>query len=205
VFHNAYGPDKAWFYDPTLSGGGCVIDLGSHLVDLALWMLEDGPVVRVASQLFAKGRRLTLPTSTVEDYATAQLDFAGGASVRVACSWNLPAGCDAFIEASFYGTKGGAALRNVDGSFYDFRAERLRGTSRETLSLPPDAWGGRAAVDWARRLAAGQGYDMQAEKLVTLAGVLDQIYGRNEPANAPVHDRRAEIVASELAEAAVGL
>jgi predicted dehydrogenase len=205
VFHNAYGPDKAWFYDAALSGGGCVIDLGSHLVDLALWMLEDGPVVGVASQLFAQGRRLTLPTSTVEDYATAQLDFAGGASARVACSWNLPAGCDAVIEASFYGTKGGATLRNVDGSFYDFRAERLRGTSRETLSLPPDQWGGRAAVDWARRLAAGQGYDIQAEKLVTLAGVLDQVYGRNEPANAPVHDTRAEIVASELAEAAVGL
>ncbi|MFY0581591.1 Gfo/Idh/MocA family protein [Cystobacter fuscus] len=30
VFHNAYGPDKAWFYDPRLSGGGCVMDLGIH-------------------------------------------------------------------------------------------------------------------------------------------------------------------------------
>ena len=35
VFHNAYGPDKPWFYDPALSGGGCVMDLGVHLVDLA--------------------------------------------------------------------------------------------------------------------------------------------------------------------------
>ena len=33
VFHNAYGPDKAWFRDPALSAGGCVIDLGIHLVD----------------------------------------------------------------------------------------------------------------------------------------------------------------------------
>ena len=205
VFHNAYGPDKPWFYDAALSGGGCVIDLGSHLVDLALWMVEDGPVVRVASQLFAKGQRLTLPTSSVEDYATAQLDFAGGASVRVACSWNLPAGCDAVIEASFYGTKGGATLRNVAGSFYDFRAERLHGTSREILSLPPDQWGGRAAVDWARRLAAEQGFDRQAEKLVTLATVLDQVYGRNEPAEVRPSDTQAEIMASELAEAAVGL
>ena len=31
VFHNAYGPDKAWFRDPILSGGGCVMDLGVHL------------------------------------------------------------------------------------------------------------------------------------------------------------------------------
>ena len=45
VFHNAYGPDKAWFSDPALAGGGCVLDLGVHLVDLALWTLG-GPGVR---------------------------------------------------------------------------------------------------------------------------------------------------------------
>src|ERR1041385_2052310 len=35
-FHNGYGPDKAWFYNYSLAGGGCVLDLGSHLIDLAL-------------------------------------------------------------------------------------------------------------------------------------------------------------------------
>jgi predicted dehydrogenase len=35
-FHNGYGPDKPWCYDYSLSGGGCVLDLGPHLVDLAL-------------------------------------------------------------------------------------------------------------------------------------------------------------------------
>lgn len=39
IFHNAYGPDKEWFYNPKLSGGGCIIDLGIHLIDLALWIL----------------------------------------------------------------------------------------------------------------------------------------------------------------------
>ena len=27
IFHNAYGPDRSWYYDPVLSGGGCVIEL----------------------------------------------------------------------------------------------------------------------------------------------------------------------------------
>src|SRR5690606_14372754 len=39
VFHNAYGPDKPWFYDYGLAGGGCVMDLGIHLIDLAFWFL----------------------------------------------------------------------------------------------------------------------------------------------------------------------
>ncbi|MFN7131625.1 MAG: gfo/Idh/MocA family oxidoreductase, partial [Myxococcales bacterium] len=112
-----------------------------------------------------------------EDFAAAQLELATGASVQLACSWKLPAGCDAVIEASFYGTKGGASLRNVNGSFYDFMVERFHGTSRQTLASPPDAWGGRAAVDWAKRLAAGQGFDPEAEHLVTVSRVLDGIYG----------------------------
>ncbi|HEX8193941.1 MAG TPA: Gfo/Idh/MocA family oxidoreductase [Allosphingosinicella sp.] len=176
VFHNAYGPDKAWFYDPALSGGGCVMDLGVHLVDLALWALDFPTVDEVTSQLLAAGAPLT--EGKVEDYAAAALTLEGGASVRLACSWRLQAGQDAVISASFYGTEGGAALSDVGGSFYDFEAQRFRGTSREPLAAPPDEWGGRAAADWARRQAAGERFDPQAERLVEVARVLDRIYGR---------------------------
>jgi predicted dehydrogenase len=179
IFHNAYGPDKPWFYDPALSGGGCVIDLGIHLIDLALWILDPERVIGVSSRLFAKGEMLFDTTSVVEDYAVAQLDLQSGAAIRLACSWNLPAGCDAIIQASFFGTRGGAALSNVAGSFYDFSAERFRGTSRECLSSPPDDWGGRAVVDWAERLASGSGFDHSAERLIEVAVLIDTIYERS--------------------------
>jgi predicted dehydrogenase len=189
VFHNAYGPDKRWFYDPVLSGGGCVIDLGSHLVDLALWTLEPEAVVGVSSRLFARGKPLLERTDVVEDYAVAQLDLQGGGAVRLACSWNLPAGRDAVIEASFYGTAGGATLRNVAGSFYDFTAERFRGTSHECLSTPPDDWGGKAASDWASRLSSGEGFDPEAERFIDLAAVIDQLYGRGRSSAPASHGR----------------
>jgi predicted dehydrogenase len=179
VFHNAYGPDKGWFYDPALSGGGCVMDLGVHLVDLALWALGFPEVRAVSSHLLAAGEPLAGRTDRVEDYAVATLELESGCAVRLACSWRLQAGCDAMISAAFYGTEGGAALRNVNGSFYDFTAERYRGTSREALASPPDEWGGRAAADWARRLSQGQRFDPDAERLVEVAEVLDRIYGRS--------------------------
>jgi predicted dehydrogenase len=178
LFHNAYGPDKPWFYDPVLSGGGCVMDLGVHLVDLALWTLGFPQLSGVSSRLFAGGEPLAARTDRVEDYALARLDLDSGTSVQLACSWRLPAGADAVIGAAFYGTEGGAALRNVGGSFYDFTAERFRGTAREVLATPPDDWGGRAAVDWATRLAAGERFDPQAERLVDVAAALDRIYQR---------------------------
>lgn len=178
VFHNAYGPDKAWFFDPALSGGGCVIDLGIHLVDLALWTLGYPQVTGASSRLFSRGEPLDSPATEVEDYAEARLDLDSGAAVRLSCSWNVSAGRDAVIESAFYGTGGGAAMRNVNGSFFDFTAERFRGTARELLSAPPDDWGGRAAVDWARRLASGEKFDPDVGRLVSVAAALDAIYGR---------------------------
>lgn len=181
VFHNAYGPDKPWFYDPAQSGGGCVMDLGVHLVDLALWALDFPEVETVSGRLFAGGEPLRSAPGRrpdrVEDYALATLTLDGGTAVQLACSWRLQAGCDAVISASFYGTEGGAALRNLGGSFYDFTAERFRGTTRDVLSVPPDFWGGRAAMDWARRLSEGECFDPAAEHLVTVSATLDRIYG----------------------------
>lgn len=164
VFHNAYGPDKAWFQDPRLAGGGCAIDLGTHLVDLAHWTLGRDRFERVTSRLVGE---------PVESYAAAQLD-----EVRLACSWNLHAGRDAVIEASFYGSDGAVSVRNVGGSFYDFRCERFRRTARETLVEGTDEWGGRAICEWARRLAAGERFDAAAEEYVRAAETLDRIYGR---------------------------
>ena len=176
VFHNAYGPDKSWFTDRRLSGGGCVIDLGIHLVDLAHWLLDGPEVAGVTSRLFAHGRPLAPGSEAVEDHAVARLDLQGGAVVNLACSWFLPAGREAVIEATFYGTEGAVSLQNVGGSFYDFRAERWHGTTREVLVEPPDPWGGRAVVAWAEQLAAGAGYDDEVESVVEVARVLDRIY-----------------------------
>lgn len=178
VFHNAYGPDKAWFLDPVLAGGGCLIDLGTHLIDLGLWMLDHPKVEEVSARLFRQGRPFSPDAGGVEDFAAVRIDVASGATLTVDCSWFLPAGRDAVIGATFYGTGGGVSLRNVDGSFYDFRAEHMTGTSHEVLALPPDRWGGRAVVDWVGRLAAGSGFDPEIESVLDVAAVVDRVYGR---------------------------
>jgi predicted dehydrogenase len=176
VFHNAYGPQSGWFWDPSLSGGGCLIDLGVHLVDLALWLFDFPEVTDTRATLLRGGEPVR--EGEVEDYATGELTLANGVHVRIACSWNLHAGRDAAIEASIYGTGGGAQMRNADGSFFDFSAELFHGRERQPIAIPPDDWGGRAAVEWVRKLSAGEQFAGSTEGLLETARVLDRLYGR---------------------------
>ena len=179
TFHNAYGPDKAWYYDRARSGGGCLMDLGIHLLDLLQgWT---GPCERVlAATLLSQGRPWSAASQQVEDFAVAQMLSPSGAAARLACSWRAPAGVDAVIEATVFGTRGGARIRNVGGSFYDFVGERLHHGRVEVLTAPPDAWQGRAAVAWVDRLAGGPGFDPDAESLVGLAALIDDVYRMGE-------------------------
>ena len=179
VFHNAYGPDKSWFTDPALSGGGCVIDLGTHLIDLALLALGRPAVTDVDARLYRHGGVLELPADVTEDFALVNLKLATGATVRLACSWFAPAGREAVIELRLFGSQGGAAAGNVAGSFYDFRAERYAGTQTQLLVDPPDSWGGRTILDWVGRLAIDPSYDPSIETYMQVAEVVDSIYGRS--------------------------
>lgn len=180
VFHNAYGPDKEWFYDIKRSGGGCVMDLGIHLVDLALWSLGFPDVKEVKSHLYSKGVKLQPNEEKVEDFAKVSMLTEEGTAISLECSWHVSAGQDAVIEAKFYGTEGGAAFKNINGSFYDFKAEKYKGTYNETLVLPPDNWSGRAGVVWAENILKGEGYNgTTGEEFIKSAEVIDRIYGRS--------------------------
>jgi predicted dehydrogenase len=176
TFHNAYGPQSGWFWDPELSGGGCLIDLGVHLVDLLLWLFDFPEVLDARGTLLRDGR--PPDDDEVENYATGEIRLANGVHARIACSWNLSAGAEAVIGASFYGTAGGAAMRNENGSFFDFSAELFRGQNAERLTSPPDDWGGRAAAEWVRKLAAGERFEGSTAGLIETARVLDRLYSR---------------------------
>jgi predicted dehydrogenase len=181
VFHNAYGPDKPWFTDPDLAGGGCLIDLGTHLVDLALWLSGSAvPFRRIATKrnsftAVETARTLSLLGHAVEDHATAELAL-GEVRARLACSWFTSAGRDCVFECTAWGNEGAVSVRNVGGSFYDFRAELWRGTNAETLVEPPDDWGGRAIAAWAERLRGDRSYDPAGDGLEQVAMTIDAIY-----------------------------
>jgi predicted dehydrogenase len=177
-FHNAYGPDAPWYYDVASSGGGCLLDLGCHLLDLCQWLLGARDPFDVRARCYRGGRRLVPPIREPEDFVMAEVLYASGIDVHVSCSWRASAGQGAIIGCRLFGTQGGAAIRNVGGSFYDFEVELNHGDRSRLLGAPPDAWAGRALVDWAARLQGGAGYAVDTAELAATARVIDRIYGR---------------------------
>lgn len=175
TFHNAYGPDKPWVYDAALSGGGALLDLGVHLLDLALW-LQDAPTLElVSSRLFAQGRPVR-DRDAIEDLAFAEFRGRNDGVVRVACSWRAHAGRDAVIGLEILGSRGGAAWRNVGGSFYDFTLDLFKGRTAERIASPPDDWGARGLRAWLERLREDRSFDDEAQLVGQGARLIDEIY-----------------------------
>ncbi|MEO5511934.1 MAG: Gfo/Idh/MocA family oxidoreductase [Longimicrobiales bacterium] len=175
VHHNSLGPPQSSRSEPI----GCMLDSGIVMIDLALWTLGFPRVTDITSSLYRRGERISPDNRGVaEDYAAAFFSLDTGATVQLSCSWHLPAGQNARIEASFYGTEGGGALHNVTGSATDFTAELFRGSSRHSLSKPRDSWAGRGVVAWADALARGARYDPWVEGVIDVASTVDRILGK---------------------------
>jgi predicted dehydrogenase len=90
----------SWFTQKKLAGGGCTIDLGVHMLDTCLHLLDDFEVTRVSAQTFAKfgprglgelewGRSEVDPQKPfdVDDYSIALLRFKSGKTVVLETSW----------------------------------------------------------------------------------------------------------------------
>ncbi|GMV81983.1 MAG: oxidoreductase [Planctomycetota bacterium] len=92
----------SWFTTRALSGGGVLADLGSHVLDRALWLLGYPAVEAVSAVTHARlaGSAVAheLPTGRksgmtgvcdVEDLAVCLLRLAGGVSLTLECSFAL--------------------------------------------------------------------------------------------------------------------
>lgn len=96
--------ERSWFTERTKAGGGVLLDLGTPLVDLAMWTAGlRKPTVVSCSTFGEKGRGL------VENSACAMIRFAAGAALMLEVSWNLrEPRTQTYLHV--YGSKGAAML-----------------------------------------------------------------------------------------------
>ncbi|MBP1993688.1 Gfo/Idh/MocA family protein [Paenibacillus eucommiae] len=116
-----------WFTTKELSGGGPLIDLGVHMIDLAVWFMGNPKPVAVSGAVYTKFAETELSDSEhsefgsknaegifdVEDLATGFIRFANGATLQIEFSWasNIEQETQ-FVELR--GTKAGFSLNNEE-------------------------------------------------------------------------------------------
>lgn len=109
-----------WFGKKDLSGGGPLIDLGIHVLDLCLYMMGSKPVSVFANTSNVMGNRFNIKKKSdrvinpndsydVEDFANVLVKFDNGASLFLETSWTMHIKSDE-VYVRFFGDKGGATL-----------------------------------------------------------------------------------------------
>lgn len=86
-----YGPHSDWFWQGPLSGGGVMMDMGCHSVEVIRWLYDKPAVESVTATLgtFVHGDRTDL-----EDHALVTIRFAGDRLGVIEGSWAKPGGMD---------------------------------------------------------------------------------------------------------------
>ena len=94
------GPHSAWFWDPEQSGGGAVVDMGCHCIEIGRNFIgkEKRPL-----RAFCWGATQVHPIEA-EDHAIGLVEYEGGAVSQFEVSWTFRGGMDLRDEVS--GTEG---------------------------------------------------------------------------------------------------
>lgn len=132
-------PGSGWFGNKALAGGGALIDLGVHVLDLALWLMGFPKVETVSAQTRAEfgvhGKKIwgapwknvmnanaVRPTFDVDDGSVAFMRLANQASLMLQATWaehRKPG--DDFIQVELQGTQGSAYWKLINYRETEFR------------------------------------------------------------------------------------
>ncbi len=126
--------DSPWMWDRELAGGGALLNLGGHGMDLARMLL--GPDVSVATAVISN----RVHQAQVEDYALATLRNGDGALIHVEVGYTWPTwpANESDLEFKVAGEK--AALRVVPGGLQVIapgRDDRFPGAASAAGNYPP--------------------------------------------------------------------
>lgn len=116
-----------WFTSKEMAGGGPLIDLGVHVLDMALWVLGNPPPRRVSAATYAElgpqgrgqwqGGRFKQAVGEpyeVEDFATAFIRFEGQLTLQIDTAWAAYTGHGDEFGLSVLGDNGGAEIHAKD-------------------------------------------------------------------------------------------
>jgi predicted dehydrogenase len=95
------GPYSPWFFTREEAGGGVLMDMACHAIELVRWVLGKPSVRRVTAHV---ANALHRDKTELEDHSVTHLEFGDGSTATCEASWVLQGGMQSRLE--LWGTEG---------------------------------------------------------------------------------------------------
>ena len=131
---------RGWFTRRAQSGGGPLIDLGVHMLDLALWYMGNPRPVSVSGATYHPFREQVsnqIGEIDTEDLATGLARLEDGRAIVVEASWISFTEYPDYVYCTLFGTKAGATVERFTGqSRLKVFSEPVKGLALTGSPLP---------------------------------------------------------------------
>ncbi len=171
-----------WFGSKALAGGGPLIDLGVHRLDLALWLMG---YPKPSWVLGASYDHIARPLADaagkafdVEDLACALIRFDNGATLALEASWAANIQEAELMETRLLGTRAGLLQHNLnEGYSFDAHIFTEQDGAQFNMRLNPSTGQARSAMyDYADAILNEQPHPAPGEEGLIVMELLDAIY-----------------------------
>ncbi|MBQ3140720.1 MAG: Gfo/Idh/MocA family oxidoreductase, partial [Clostridia bacterium] len=185
------GNPGGWFGDKSRSGGGPLIDLGVHVIDLARYLLGKPKPVSCYGATYQKlfnrpdckdtvaykatGAAKEKPICDVEDLATALIRFDNGATIAIEASFALNLKKDVG-DIQLFGTKAGCKIDPEVEFFTEENGYLANLTLNRSSALSFDGLFQNEIDHFVDCVVNGIPCRAPAEDGVTLMKILDAVY-----------------------------
>ena len=171
-----------WFGTKALAGGGPLIDLGVHRLDLALWLMGYPKPTWVMGNTYDPiARRLADAagkTYDVEDLAAAFIRFENGATLVVEASWAANIQEAELMETRLLGTKAGLLQKNLnEGYQFDAHVYTEQNGAQFDMHLHAPTTPAKSGMhDYAQAILTDTPHPASGEEGLVVMELLDAIY-----------------------------
>ncbi len=185
-------PTWGAFLNREVQGGGPLIDIGVHALDLTLWLMNNYKVKYVVGNTYNKlAKRYNEANAwgpwdpekfTVEDSAFGFITMENGATITLECSWALNTLDEGAAKTTLCGTEGGADMRNglringVEFSKMYTKAPVIDPSGVDYYEGKKESAGDREMRMWIESILNDTEPVVKAEEALVVTKIIDAIY-----------------------------